>query len=66
MYKHLQASGSNSGSFLAEAAGKLGLAHGFQAFHTCYKDTGLWGVYFVCDPLTIEVTVTTVIPIMKL
>jgi processing peptidase subunit beta len=48
------AAGSNSGSFLAEAAGKLGLAHGFQAFHTCYKDTGLWGVYFVCDPLTIE------------
>merc|ERR1719414_2835110 len=23
----------------------------FQAFNTCYKDTGLWGVYFVCDKL---------------
>lgn len=22
----------------------------FQAFNTCYKDTGLWGVYFVAEP----------------
>jgi len=49
-----QAGGSVSGSNLAEAAAKLGLAHGFQAFNTCYKDTGLWGIYFVCDPLTID------------
>jgi len=56
-----KAGGSNSGSFLAEAAAKLGLAHGFQAFHTCYKDTGLWGVYFVCDPLVIEVSATVII-----
>ncbi|CAG7825546.1 unnamed protein product [Allacma fusca] len=49
-----QAGGSVSGSNLAEAASKLGLAYGFQAFNTCYKDTGLWGIYFVCDPLTIE------------
>jgi len=48
------AGGASSGSNLAEAASQLGLAHGFQAFNTCYKDTGLWGVYFVCDPLTID------------
>jgi len=48
------AGGNSSGSHLAEAAARLGLAHGFQAFNTCYKDTGLWGVYFVSDPLTIE------------
>ena len=52
-----QAGGSVSGSNLAEAAAKLGLAHGFQAFNTCYKDTGLWGIYFVCDPLTIDVSI---------
>lgn len=27
------------------------LCHSFQSFNTCYKDTGLWGIYFVCDPL---------------
>lgn len=29
----------------------LELCHSFQSFNTCYKDTGLWGIYFVCDPL---------------
>jgi len=41
---------------MAEACSKLDLAHGFQAFNTCYKETGLWGVYFVCDPLKIDVS----------
>lgn len=27
------------------------LCHSFQSFNTCYKDTGLWGIYFICDPL---------------
>jgi len=31
------------------------LCHSFQSFNTCYKDTGLWGIYFVCDPLQCEV-----------
>ena len=26
----------------------------FQSFNTCYKDTGLWGVYFVCGGLDIN------------
>jgi processing peptidase subunit beta len=49
-----QIGGGVSGSNLAEASARLGLAHGFQAFNTCYKDTGLWGCYFVSDPLKIE------------
>lgn len=32
----------------------LDLCHSFQSFNTCYKDTGLWGIYFVCDPLDCE------------
>ena len=30
---------------------ELGIAHSFQSFNTCYKDTGLWGIYFVTDAL---------------
>ena len=26
----------------------------FQSFNTCYKDTGLWGIYFVCGGLDIR------------
>lgn len=43
------ASGGNIGSRLAQAAGKYNLCHSFQAFNTCYADTGLWGMYFVTD-----------------
>ncbi|KAL0274762.1 UNVERIFIED_CONTAM: hypothetical protein PYX00_002811 [Menopon gallinae] len=46
-----QGGGSNNASKLAQAAAKNNTAHSFQSFNTCYKDTGLWGVYFVCDPL---------------
>lgn len=30
------------------------LCHSFQSFNTCYKDTGLWGVYFVADHMKVE------------
>merc|ERR1719322_2398973 len=30
------------------------LLHLLPGFNTCYKDTGLWGVYFVCDKLNLE------------
>jgi mitochondrial-processing peptidase subunit beta len=30
------------------------LCHSFQSFNTCYKDTGLWGCYFVCEPMSCE------------
>lgn len=39
---------------LARAAAEDDLCHSYQSFNTCYKDTGLWGVYFVCDPLKQE------------
>uniref|UniRef100_A0A915L538 Mitochondrial-processing peptidase subunit beta n=1 Tax=Romanomermis culicivorax TaxID=13658 RepID=A0A915L538_ROMCU len=45
-----QGAGINSPSRLAH---KLAWGEGcqsFQAFNTCYKDTGLWGVYYVADP----------------
>lgn len=30
------------------------LCHGYQSFNTCYKDTGLWGIYVTCEPTTCE------------
>lgn len=30
----------------------IGLCHSYQSFNTCYKDTGLWGIYVVCEPST--------------
>ncbi|XP_076058372.1 ubiquinol-cytochrome c reductase core protein 1 [Oratosquilla oratoria] len=46
--------GANNASNLAQAAVNGNLCHSFQSFNTCYKDTGLWGIYFVCEPLKIE------------
>jgi len=48
------ASGGNLGSRLAQQSGKYNLCHSFQAFNTCYADTGLWGVYFVTDRTKID------------
>merc|ERR1712004_383535 len=39
--------GANLASPVAQYAAEHNLCHSFQAFNTCYKDTGLWGVYFV-------------------
>ncbi|XP_017881046.1 mitochondrial-processing peptidase subunit beta isoform X2 [Ceratina calcarata] len=49
-----QGGGVNNISRLAEASALDGLCHSYQSFNTCYKDTGLWGVYFVCDPMMCE------------
>uniref|UniRef100_A0A7G3AJR8 Mitochondrial-processing peptidase subunit beta n=1 Tax=Lutzomyia longipalpis TaxID=7200 RepID=A0A7G3AJR8_LUTLO len=49
-----QGGGVNNASNLARASAESGLCHSFQSFNTCYKDTGLWGIYFVCDPLKCE------------
>merc|ERR1712038_704112 len=43
--------GANNSSRLAQIAAERNLCHSFQAFNTCYKDTGLWGVYFVTDSM---------------
>lgn len=39
---------------LAEAVAFDNLVHSYVAFNTCYNQTGLWGVYFVADPGTLE------------
>lgn len=49
-----QGGGANNASYLARAASIENLCHSFQSFNTCYKDTGLWGIYFVSEPLQIE------------
>lgn len=49
-----QGGGVNNASNLAAASAIDGLCHSFQSFNTCYKDTGLWGIYYVCDPLMCE------------
>ncbi|CAL1688354.1 unnamed protein product [Lasius platythorax] len=46
-----QGGGVNNASNLAKACAENGLCHSYQSFNTCYKDTGLWGIYFVCDPM---------------
>nr|XP_033328857.1 mitochondrial-processing peptidase subunit beta [Megalopta genalis] len=49
-----QGGGVNNANHLAQAAAFLGMCHSYQSFNTCYKDTGLWGVYYVCDPMKCE------------
>ncbi|KAF7489393.1 Mitochondrial-processing peptidase subunit beta [Sarcoptes scabiei] len=39
--------GFNSFSYLSQVAQQKDLCNSFQSFNTCYKDTGLWGVYFI-------------------
>lgn len=49
-----QGGGTSSANHLAQAGAIMGMCHSYQSFNTCYKDTGLWGVYYVCDPLSCE------------
>lgn len=49
-----QGGGVNNASNLASKSAESNLCHSFQSFNTCYKDTGLWGIYWVCDPLKCE------------
>ncbi|XP_061921644.1 mitochondrial-processing peptidase subunit beta isoform X1 [Entelurus aequoreus] len=46
--------GGNLSSKLAQMACQGNLCHSFQSFNTCYTDTGLWGLYMVCEPGTIN------------
>uniref|UniRef100_A0A4W6E904 Mitochondrial-processing peptidase subunit beta n=1 Tax=Lates calcarifer TaxID=8187 RepID=A0A4W6E904_LATCA len=46
--------GVNLSSKLAQMACQGNLCHSFQSFNTCYTDTGLWGLYMVCEPSTIN------------
>jgi len=46
--------GVNNASPLAHYCAKEGFCTSFQAFNTCYKDTGLWGVYFVSEKMKLQ------------
>merc|ERR1712037_867315 len=48
------AGGIHNALQLAQYCADKNFCTSFQAFNTCYKDTGLWGVYFVCDKLNLE------------
>lgn len=39
---------------MAQASSEENLCHSFQSFNTCYRDTGLWGIYFVADHMKAE------------
>ncbi|KAG8182104.1 hypothetical protein JTE90_018375 [Oedothorax gibbosus] len=53
-------SGGNIYSKLANNAGAKNLCHNFLSFNTCYKDTGLWGIYLVSDAKTLNEMIKTV------
>uniref|UniRef100_A0A3Q2ZYH3 Ubiquinol-cytochrome c reductase core protein 1 n=1 Tax=Kryptolebias marmoratus TaxID=37003 RepID=A0A3Q2ZYH3_KRYMA len=44
----------NLSSRLARLSVEYKMCHSFQAFHTCYSDTGLLGIYFVADKYNID------------
>jgi len=46
--------GANNSSRLAQYCAENNFCSSFQSFNTCYKDTGLWGIYFVCGGMDIE------------
>lgn len=43
------AGGGHVATRLGQQAIKHNLCHSYQAFNTCYTDTGLWGTYLVTD-----------------
>mmetsp|Transcript_4791 Transcript_4791/g.6224 ORF Transcript_4791/g.6224 Transcript_4791/m.6224 type:complete len:470 (-) Transcript_4791:1117-2526(-) len=47
-YDRTQGIGRNHASKLCQSIGEEELALSMTTFNTCYKDTGLFGVYFVC------------------
>ncbi|CAB3387767.1 Hypothetical predicted protein [Cloeon dipterum] len=49
-----QGAGNAHASALAKASAESNLCHSYQSFNTSYKDTGLWGIYWVCDPMLCE------------
>ncbi|GIY80004.1 mitochondrial-processing peptidase subunit beta [Caerostris darwini] len=53
-------SGGNIYSKLAHKVGAKNLCHNFLSFNTCYKDTGLWGIYLVSDGKTLNDMLFTV------
>ncbi|XP_052062403.1 mitochondrial-processing peptidase subunit beta-like [Mytilus californianus] len=52
--------GANMASQLASQSASMNLCHSFQSFNTCYTDTGLWGMYYVCERDQVEFMMTAV------
>ena len=48
------AGGGHVATRLGQQAIKHNLCHSYQAFNTCYTDTGLWGAYLVTDRMKID------------
>lgn len=48
------AGGGHVTTRLGQQASKYDLFHSYQAFNTCYTDTGLWGTYLVVDRMKIN------------
>ena len=46
--------GSNLPSNVAANCAEKNLCHSFQSFNTNYTDTGLWGIYYIAEPLQHE------------
>jgi len=46
--------GSNVASKLGQVVAEQEIAHSFMTFNTCYKDTGLFGVYAVSDKYDVQ------------
>lgn len=54
MWDRSMGGGANLASVLAGNCAKGNLCHSFQSFNTNYTDTGLWGIYFVAEPLLLD------------
>jgi hypothetical protein len=48
------AGGGHVATRLGQQATKYNLFHSYQAFNTCYTDTGLWGTYLITDRMKID------------
>jgi len=49
-WNRAQGGGRTVPSPFARKAYEMGHPQSYMAFNTCYKDTGLWGLYGVCEP----------------
>ena len=54
------AGGGHVATRLGQQAIKHNLCHSYQAFNTCYTDTGLWGTYLVTDRNKIDESMSAI------
>lgn len=59
-YDRTQGLGRNHASRLCQQVAETEVAHSFSAFNTCYKDTGLFGIYMVCPDVRVDDMMWTV------